>query len=321
MRHGRRRAERQRVYRRRRAVAGALLLAILASILVSVRGEAPGEPTPAAAPAPAELPGGGTDLFPARRVVGFFGAPQDEALGALGIGAPEQAARRLERQARPYASEARPVLPAFELVTTIANASPGPEGLYRTRQRPGVVRTYLDAAREAGALLILDIQPGRADFMSEVRALEQFLEEPDVGIALDPEWHMGPGEVPGETIGSVDAATVNQVAAYLGDIVERNQLPEKLLLVHQFTEDMIEDRDSLAAPPGVALTINVDGFGEPDLKREKYRQFVGGRRGPQGWSAGIQHVGFKLFYEEDIGLLSPAEVVRLRPTPDVVVYE
>ena len=83
----------------------------------------------------------------------------------------------------------------------------------------------------------------------------------------------------------------------------------------------IEDRDSLEAPPGVALTVNVDGFGEPHLKRAKYRQFVGGRDGPQGWSAGIQHVGFKLFYEEDIDLLSPAEVVRLRPTPDVVVYE
>ncbi len=308
----------ERVYRRRRAVAGAVLLALVAAILVAVRGGGgtPGPPGSALEPVPPELPGGGLELFPDYRVVGFFGAPQNEALGALGIGTPAEAAIRLDEQARPYASKDRPVLPAFELVATIANAAPGPDGLYRTRQKPQVVRTYLDAAREAGALLILDVQPGQADFMSEVRALEKFLVEPDVGLALDPEWNMGPGEIPGQTIGSVDAAEVNRVARYLADLVERHDLPEKLLLVHKFTDAMIEDSRSLRAPPGIALTVNVDGFGDRDIKRAKYREFVADDQGRNGLNVGI-----KLFYEEDVGLLTPREVLGLRPSPDVVVYE
>lgn len=305
------------MYRRRRAVALLSLALVAAGVAVVV---APGgDTTPPGAPVagesapPPELPGGGRDLLPAHRLVGYFGAPQDEELGALGVGTPAEAARRLEDQAAPYADDARPVLPVFELVATIADATPGDDGLYRTRQEEAVIRRYLEAAREANALLLLDIQPGRADFMSEARALEEFLAEPDVGLALDPEWHMAPNEVPGQAIGSVDAATVNEVAGYLAGLVERENLPEKLLLVHQFTEDMIVDRDALEAPPGVALTLNIDGFGTAADKRAKYRQLVGRR--PD------HHIGFKLFYEEDTGLMSPEQVLRLEPPPDVVVYE
>jgi hypothetical protein len=278
-------------------------------------GDTPGDSAPSAAAAapPPELPRGGRDLLPAHRLVAYYGAPQDDALGALGIGSLDQAARRLEDQAEPYVSERRPVLPTFELLATIADAEPGEDGLYRTRQDESVIRRYLAAAREADALLLLDIQPGQADFMTEVRALEEFLAEPDVGLALDPEWHMGPGEVPGQAIGSVDAATVNRVARYLADLVEREDLPEKLLLVHQFTEDMIANRDALEAPSGVALTLNVDGFGTAADKQAKYRDLV--ERRPD------HHIGFKLFYEEDTGLMSPDDVLDLRPAPDVVIYE
>ena len=33
------------------------------------------------------------------------------------------------------------------------------------------------------------------------------------------------------------------------------------------------------------------------------------------------HNGFKLFYEEDTNLMSPRQVLALRPPPDIVVYE
>jgi hypothetical protein len=33
------------------------------------------------------------------------------------------------------------------------------------------------------------------------------------------------------------------------------------------------------------------------------------------------HDGFKLFYHEDTGLMSPAQVLRLRPRPELIVYE
>ncbi len=273
-----------------------------------------GRDTEAAAPLP-QLPRGGRSIFPESRVVGFYGAPQDEELGVLGIGSPASVARRLERQARPYAEgpAARPTLPAFELIAVIANASAGDDGRYRTRQEPDTIRRYLAAARRARALLVLDIQPGRADFLEELRALEGYLAEPEVSVALDPEWHMGEGEVPGETIGSMTADEVNAISARLSEIVRRGRLPEKLLVVHQFTKDMVENRERLRRYPGVELVLNVDGFGDRTLKVDKYDEFVRGRDP-------ARH-GFKLFYREDTGLMAPRDVLSLRPQPEFVVYE
>lgn len=311
----RRRSEAQR--RRVAAAAGAGLVLMLALIVIfsidggSEAGE--GEQAPARAKPP-ELPRGGRSVFPEFRVVGFAGAPQAEELGALGIGTLDEAARKLERQAAPYARlGGRPVLPAFELIGVIANASPGDDGQYRTRQEDAVVRRHLEAARRARAMLLLDIQPGQSDFMTEVRRFDRFLTQPDVTVALDPEWHMDEGEVPGQTIGSVTAEEINQVSAHLSRIVQRHRLPEKMLVVHQFTADMIENRSKLRLYPGVELVLNVDGVGGRELKIEKYDAFL--KRGDPG------HPGFKLFYSEDTDMLSPRDVLRLRPQPEFVVYE
>ncbi|HEX2234377.1 MAG TPA: hypothetical protein VHG69_13540, partial [Thermoleophilaceae bacterium] len=168
-------------------------------------------------------------------------------------------------------------------------------------------------ARRQRALLLLDIQPGLADFMGEVRALRRWLEEPDVGLALDPEWRVEPGQVPGQVLGSTDAATINAISAYLSRIVRGRDLPQKLLVVHRFTHDMIRDEERLERHPGVALTINVDGFGDRPIKIAKYREFTRSRRRRPN--------GFKLFYEEDTNLMSPRQVLRMRPPPDLVVYE
>ena len=110
----------------------------------------------------------------------------------------------------------------MELIAVAAAAHPGEGERYNTRQDDAVIRRYLRAAREAKALLVLDIQPGRSDFFTEATRLERWLQEPDVGLALDPEWRMGPGEVPGQVIGSVDAREVNAVSAWLSQLVERN---------------------------------------------------------------------------------------------------
>ncbi len=315
---------------RRRLVALAGLLAVLMVAVAGLRGwPAGGEEDGASAragsivvgdgseqaPPPPEpqLPRGGRRLFPDHRIVAFYGAPQDEQLGILGIGTLRQAARKLERQARPYARKTRPVLPAFELIATIATAAPGEDGLYRSRQTAEVIDRHLREARRAKAMLILDIQPGGADFLDETRRLRRWLREPDVGLALDPEWHMKPGEVPGQSIGSVTAQEVNRVSAYLADIVRRGNLPEKLLLIHQFTDGMIVDKGSMAQREGVALTVNIDGFGDRPNKISKYDAFTSE---PHRF-----HDGFKLFYEEDVNLMRPRGVLALTPPPDVVVYE
>jgi len=306
------------VYRRRRLTALAVVVGVLVFAILLI-GSCGSDEKPATAskrdkPLIVNLPRGGRQIFPDYRVVAFYGAPQDRELGELGIGTPVQAGRKLLRQAAPYARRTRPVLPAMELIATVAANAPGPDGLYRTQQTPKVINRYLRAARRIKALLVLDIQPGHADFLSEAQRLAPWLAQPDVGIALDPEWHT-PGVVPGSQIGSVTADEVNQVSDFVAGIVRARRLPEKLFLIHQFTEGMIQGKQSVLPRSGLAVTFNVDGFGDRPNKLSKYAEFTAQTRGRPFDD------GYKLFYHEDTNLMSPADVMRMHPRPDLVVYE
>jgi hypothetical protein len=204
------------------------------------------------------------------------------------------------------------VLPALELIAVIANADAGDDGTFRSRQTDAVIRRYLRAARRHRMLLVLDIQPGRSDFFTETTRLERWLRKPDVGLALDPEWRVTAPEVPGQVIGHVGAREVNATSAWLAQLVARHRLPQKLFVVHQFTDDMVDDTQ-LKRRAELAMVLNADGFGTRPVKVSKYHAFTR--------AAKTFHQGFKLFYEEDVGLMSPRQVLRLRPSPDVVVYE
>jgi hypothetical protein len=314
------RRRRRAVRRRRLAALGVVAAAAAVAGVVVGAGHdgSPGADGSASAakrpdpPPPPELPRGGRTIFPRYRVVAFYGAPQAAQLGELGIGSPDTAARKLIAQAKRYARPRRPVLEAMELIVTVANRDPGTDGMYRSQQSDAIVRRYLRAARRHKMLLVLDIQPGHADFLDEARHLRRWLRQPDVGIALDPEWHT-PGVVPGTQIGSVDATKVNEVATYVADIVRRNRLPQKLFVVHQFVPDMIQGKPAVRRPRGLAMTMNVDGFGTRPAKLSKYRQFT--HDGTRFFN------GYKLFYHEDTGLMTPRQVLRMRPPPDLVVYE
>jgi hypothetical protein len=312
---GRARAGQRRTVARRRitALGVAGLCAFIVGAIVGAGGESDGGAETATARAGPELPRGGTKLLPRYRLVAFYGSPADEALGTLGVGTPAEAVQRLVEQARAYRGN-RPVMPVLELLATTANADPGEDGLYRSRQPGSVIREYLAEARRRNALLLLDIQPGRADFMTEMAVLRRYLREPEVGLALDPEWHVGPTEVPGQVIGSVDVEKVNEVSAELARIVREFDLPEKLFVIHQFTAGMIEGQRAPRDRPGVATVLNVDGFGEAANKIAKYRQL----RPPTGSPLGA---GFKLFYNEDVDLMAPEDVLTLSPKPDLIVYE
>jgi len=314
--------QQQRVYRRRRVLA--LLVGLVAVVLLlracsAAVGGKSGEAASEAA-APPELPRGGRLVLPQHRVVAYYGAPQDPELGVLGETSPEEAARKLDEMAGKYASPGRPALPALELISTLAHSAPGDDGLHRQRQSDATIRRHLRAARAIKGLLVLDVQPGQSDFIEEVQALEPYLTQPDVDLALDPEWNVPEGTQPGTVIGSMDAEVVNEVSAYLARIVRLHDLPQKLLIVHQFTDEMVTNRDQLATRPEVAMVMNMDGFGTPPLKKGVYdRLSQPTRRGPD--TLGGPYNGFKLFFREDTGLMSPRDVLALRPAPDVVVYE
>jgi hypothetical protein len=308
-------APRHIYWRRRLTALGGLAAVLVVAALLLGNGEDSENQERASSvqeQTPPELPRGGTSVLPEHRVVAFYGAPQSRELGALGIGTPRGAARRLARQARSYRRDDRGELPALELITVIANADPGDDGMYRARQSDSVIRRYLRAARQAKALLLLDIQPGRSDFFTETTRLEKWLKEPDVGLALDPEWRVAEGQVPGQVIGQVSSREVNATSAWLAQLVAEHGLPEKLFVIHQFTDDMV-DHTKLKLREGLDMVLNVDGFGGREIKIQKYRRFA--KQAPDF------HLGFKLFYEEDTDLMSPRQVLRLRPRPEIVVYE
>ena len=207
-----------------------------------------------------------------------------------------------------------PDCPLAALLGTIALAGPGADGLYRARQPNRIIRRYAKVARKQRFLLLLDIQPGRARFIDEVKHLRKWLKRPYVSVALDPEWNMGRHGVPGERIGSVHAGMINRVTLYLNRLIRRHRLPDKLVVVHQFTDSMIRDKHKLKRRRYVDLVLNADGFGTPGQKRAKYKELAPPKN---SW----MRPGFKLFYKEDTNLMSPREVMRLRPRPAFVVYE
>ena len=272
-------------------------------------------PTP---PAQAELPRGGRTLFPTYRLVGYAGRTGSTALGRLGIGDADERVSELERRAEPYAADGRKVLPVLEVIATTVQASPGRDGRYRARMSDRDVQRYLDVARRHHALLLLAIQPGRADFLPEVEAYDKWLAQPDVGVALDPEWAIGPGQVPGRVFGHTTGAELDDVAAHLSALSEEHDLPEKVMVFHELAARIVTQESGLRAHPGVVEVKSVDGIGSRAQKEGTYR--VVNADSPKQ-----VRPGFKLFYVEDRqtsrSLMTPTQVMALKPRPDYVMYE
>ena len=280
----------------------------------------PPEPAPAQPvaiePPPKELPRGGRKLFPEHRLVGFCGTPGAPALGELQGNLPAKA-KALETRAAQFAQD-RKLLPVFELIAVVVQGYPGPDGKYRRRVDDSVVDQYLRAARAEKALLLLNIQPGQSDFLTEVKTFERYLREPDVGVALDPEWAMKPKQRPGAFFGQTTASVINEVAAFLAEAVARDNLPEKALVFHEVVREVIKDEAGVTPHPGVAIIKSVDGLGRVHSKIATYGNLM------EVNAAGV-HPGFKLFFDEDTRngsrLMSAKEVLGLSPKPEYVMFE
>lgn len=261
----------------------------------------------------ATLPGGATKIFgDGRFLVAYYGSSQTPALGVLGENEPDRMHKRLERAARPFARRNQPVQVVYELIVTIADRHPGEDGDYAHDIPRKQVQKYIDAAHRNGALLILDIQPGRADFLTAVKRWAWALKDPYVGIALDPEWRMGKHGIPGARIGSVSAAEVNRVSAWLRDFIARHELPQKLFVLHQFRKDMIPDIEKIKPRYGMVMVQHVDGFGTPGQKLDTFHTVA---------RPGKFFMGFKLFYDEDINMMNHAQVHRIRPKVRFISFQ
>ena len=252
-----------------------------------------------------------TPVFPATRIVSFYGAPQMGAT-VLGRNSPEAASDKLAAQSAPYVELGdRPVVGSFDLVSVFATAGGGPDGLYRTRQDDDVIAIYLEQARAIGARLMLDIQPGRSKFVKELRELREWIAQPDVDIGIDAEWNVGRRGIPGQTNGKVFAREVNRVSKEMQKIVAANDLPAKLLAVHQFRQGSVRARTKIRTRPGVQPFLNFDGIGSPGPKAAGYAAL----------SRPTLPSGFSLFYSRDTPLMRPAQVLALEPQPDFLLYQ
>lgn len=262
----------------------------------------------------ARLPGGGQLLLPGRRIVALYGHPGAPALGALGEqGLPAAIARAQQLAAGYPHPPGEPVVPAFEIIATVADAAPGPDGDYSAEASVADLRPWVDAAGAAGVYVVLDLQPGRTDFLTQARRYTELLARPHVGLALDPEWRLGPQQRHREQIGSVPVEEVNAVIGWLADLTRERALPQKLLMVHQFRTFMIAGRERLdTARDELAVVLHADGFGVPADKLGTWDALH--RDVPPGvfW-------GWKNFIDEDRPMFSPAETVRIGPAPPVFV--
>lgn len=269
---------------------------------------------------PKELPKGGREVFPTYRLVGFSGVAGDPSFGMGRLtGDLDARCKEINKIGKQYAY-GRKVLPVYEHISVVVTGSPGESGKYRIKRPKKEVKEYLEAARRCKGILLLNIQPGRSEFLPELKRLEEFLKEPDVGVALDPEWAMDPGKIPNLHLGRTDGAELNEVADYLADIVAENNLPEKVMVFHQFNLAAVEKLRQLKPHEGVALVRSIDGLGGPGAKVDTYDRLTKGQ--PK-----YIHPGFKLFYTEDVQpphgsrLMTPKEVMSLKPQPEYILYE
>jgi len=278
----------------------------------------PWETNPAALPVVAEnsptigAPGA---LLPSQRIITYYGNPLSPAMGILGQRTPEQMLNALEQQAQQYAAAdpATPVKLALHLVSTVATDTPGPDGLYRRRSSAEEIERVAGWAQSRGHLLILDIQPGWATTRSEVEALLPYLERPYVHLALDPEWAMRPGQVPGRFFGTMDATAVNEAIQMLARVVSRHRLPPKLLILHRFRDDMLTNSRAIRPDPRVQVVVAMDGTGNQFVKTDVYRMMVKDQP--------VQFAGLKIFYTEDISPFSPRQALNLDPKPHLIIYQ
>lgn len=262
---------------------------------------------------PQRLPGGHTQVFEdGAFLVAYYGTAQTSALGVLGERSPAANMPRLMREARKFRRPGTRIQPVFELIVTVADAYPGRDGDFNHDIPRRYVQQFIEAAHKHGALLTLDIQPGRSTFPNVAKRWEWALRDPWVGLALDPEWRMGRREVPGQVIGSVSAAEINATSAWLASLTKREGLPQKVFMLHQFRTDMIRDLHRVAPRSALALVQHVDGFGPPGAKLGTYHTVAR----PQRFT-----MGFKLFYDEDRPRMSAAAVLGVRPRVRFVSFQ
>ena len=266
---------------------------------------------------PPPLPG---SILPSKRIVAYYGNPLSKKMGALGEFPKDEMLRRLKGEVARWqaADPGTPVQPALHLIAVVAQAAPGKAGKYRMIMPDKVINQVHGWAKEAGAVMFIDIQTGHDDIRSVLPRFEWILKNPDVHLGIDPEFNLiKSGKKPGTKIGTYDAADINYASGYLKELVKKYNLPPKVFTVHRFTRNGVTNSKNIVLRPEVQIVMHMDGWGAPWLKRDSYKDYV--------VAEPVQYTGFKLFYHNDTKkgdpLMTPQELLKLNPKPLYIQYQ
>jgi len=259
-------------------------------------------------------------ILPFKRIVAFYGNLYSKRMGILGELPPKELWKKLNTEVKAWekADSTTRVQPAIHYIAIVASGTPGKDGKFRTRMPAHQIDSALSIARMGDAIVFLDVQVALSDVKTEVPTLEKYLKMPQVHLGIDPEFSMKEGHRPGTKIGTMDATDVNFCSDYLTKLVKENNLPPKILIVHRFTQGMLRNYKNIRLHPEVQLVVNMDGWGEPVLKRSTYKLYV--------YKEPVQLTGFKLFYKNDLKkaphtMLTPQDLLKLKPQPIYIQYQ
>jgi hypothetical protein len=248
------------------------------------------------------------------RLVSYYGVPTGPQLGILGAAPRPTMLQNLRQVAAEYQalSPDHFVMPTYHIITTIADPYPGEFNNYSHWLHFDTLEEWVISADSEGVAVVLDIQPGYANLSYEINRLKEFLYLPHVHLALDPEFIMEEDEIPGQNIGQIYGSQINEVQEILNEIALETGL-NKVLIIHQFEPPMVRNKEQIVDYPHVELVFDADGFGGPNAKIGDYNQYAA--------ENGFEYGGFKLFFDWDFPLLSPAEVMALEPAPGIIIYQ
>lgn len=255
--------------------------------------------------------------LPSTRLVVFYGNPYSAPMGPIGQYSDSELMAKLQEQAQAYTEidPSHPVVPALDYVTPVVQPVPMADNTWVYRMPDASIQHYISLANSNHALFFFDMQIGHSTVQHEVQHIWQYLQQPGVDLALDPEFALWPGEIPDVEFGHMEASQVNWVIDQLSQLVQTEHLPPKILIVHRFLEEMLPDWQNIRPKPGVQVVITVDGFGSPQEKIDDYTAYDN-----QELRSG-EYPGMKLFYKLDKPLMSPSNLMALKPQPLLVMYQ
>lgn len=259
-------------------------------------------------------------VLPYNRIIAFYGNLYSKRMGVLGELPKEVMLKKLQLELSKWqaADTTLQTIPALHYIAVTAQSAAGKDGKHRQRMPFKQIDTILSWAKPIHALVFLDIQIGHSSVKDEVTTLEKYLKLPNVHLGIDPEFSMKTGAIPGTKIGTFNADDINDAIDILANIVKKNNLAPKVLIVHRFTQGMVTDYKRIKIIPEVQVVINMDGFGNKILKKSTYKEYI--------YKEPIQFTGFKLFYKNDTkkdpnGMFIPDELLKLTPKPIYIQYQ